>query len=127
VTQVVLPSEVLVRRRDEVAVVGAAWESYARGTGTKRTAEELGLPAETVRGWLRRLRHLVRTLAMAHRGADDRGRSRLGLALIAATARAEGWDADADLWRFAAYRSQGRLLLCNTSWPFEQPSYRPMG
>ena len=56
VTQVVLPPEVLLRRRDSVAVVGEAWRCFAGGAGSRRVARLLGVPVETVRGWLRRLR-----------------------------------------------------------------------
>src|ERR1700677_2469583 len=38
VTQVVLPADVLVRRRDAVVVVGRAWRSFAGGSGARRVA-----------------------------------------------------------------------------------------
>lgn len=127
VTHVVLPPEVLVRRRDEVAIVGAAWERYVAGYGVRPTAEALGLPLETVRGWLRRLRQLARAATSGHPGASERSNLQRALALLAASARDEGWNAEADLWRFAAFRSQGTLLLRNASWPFEAVAEPPMG
>lgn len=53
-THVLLPDELLLRRRDEVEVIGAALVAHAAGEGHRRIAERLGVPAATVRGWLRR-------------------------------------------------------------------------
>lgn len=53
-TSVLLPDRFLVRRVDEAAVIGAALVAKAAGAGHRRIASELGRPAETVRGWLRR-------------------------------------------------------------------------
>jgi hypothetical protein len=44
------------RRPDTVETVGAALLSAARGLGHRRVADEVGLPATTVRGWLQRAR-----------------------------------------------------------------------
>lgn len=127
VTQVVLPADVLVRRRDGVAVVGRAWRSFAGGSGARRVARQLHLPMGTVRGWLRRLRELVRLRygtgpgsgggagARGVRGSDLHGLGR-ALTYVVAEADRNGCHQEGDLWRFVAYRSQGRLL-CNTSWP----------
>jgi hypothetical protein len=54
VTHVLLPDLCLLRRRDEVAVIGTALEAKARGRGHRPIAEVLGVPKDTVRGWLRR-------------------------------------------------------------------------
>jgi hypothetical protein len=54
VTHVLLPVDVLLRRADAVAVIGAALVWAAAGWGHRRVAERLGRPAATVRGWLRR-------------------------------------------------------------------------
>jgi transposase len=51
---VLLPEVVLLRRRDEVAVIGEAIEANVAGEGCRRIASRLGVPADTVRGWLRR-------------------------------------------------------------------------
>ncbi|MCU1374483.1 MAG: hypothetical protein JWO68_1769 [Actinomycetia bacterium] len=114
VTHVVLPPDALLRRRDGVAVVGRAWRSAAAGAGARRVAHQLGVPMETVRGWLRRLRVLVQE---AYGGPTDGHQDRLrrGLAFLTAEADAAGCRDEADLWRFVAFRSQGRLL-CNTNW-----------
>lgn len=53
-THVLLPDLVLLRRRDEVSVIGAAIEAKVRGEGHRLIAGRLGVPADTVRGWLRR-------------------------------------------------------------------------
>lgn len=55
-TQVLLPDDLLVRRRDEAAVIGSALLAHAGGKGHRVIAEAVGVPAETVRGWLRRFR-----------------------------------------------------------------------
>lgn len=54
VTHVLLPAVVLLRRRDLVAVVGAALVAKARGSGARPIAALLGRTVDTVRGWLRR-------------------------------------------------------------------------
>lgn len=119
VTHVVLPPEVLVRRRDEVVVVGRAWRALAAGAGTRRVARALGVPNETVRGWSRRLRARAAPVPVEAASAPpprQRGVSHLRrrLAALEAAARRAGWTAEEDLWRFASSCSQG-LLLSNTS------------
>jgi Homeodomain-like domain len=55
VTHVLLPVTALLRRADAAAVIISALAAKAqRGFGFRRIAAELGRPAETVRGWLRR-------------------------------------------------------------------------
>jgi hypothetical protein len=49
-----LPARLLLRRADEAPVIGAALTAAARGPGHRRVARELGVPEDTVRGWLRR-------------------------------------------------------------------------
>jgi hypothetical protein len=53
-THVLLPDVALVRRRDEVAVIGAAIEALVAGYGHRPIAERVGVAKDTVRGWLRR-------------------------------------------------------------------------
>lgn len=53
-THVLLADIALLRRQDEVAVIGAAIEARVGGEACWRIAARLGLPAGTVRGWLRR-------------------------------------------------------------------------
>jgi hypothetical protein len=58
---VLLPASVLLRRADAVTVIGTALLAKATGAGHRRIAAVLGVPASTVRGWLRRV------VAVAHR------------------------------------------------------------
>lgn len=53
-THVLLPDLVLLRRQDEIGVIGSAIEASVAGRGYRRIAGGLGVPADTVRGWLRR-------------------------------------------------------------------------
>jgi hypothetical protein len=54
ITHVLLPAHVLPRRTDCAPVILGALLSKADGRGHRSIAAELGLPAGTVRGWLRR-------------------------------------------------------------------------
>src|SRR5687768_2398352 len=53
-THVLLPELCLLRRRDAVAVIGVALAARAAGAGHRPIAGRLGVPKDTVRGWLRR-------------------------------------------------------------------------
>ena len=56
-THILLPSWAVPRRADAVGMIArAAAASALHGTGSARLGAELGVPAATVRGWLRRLR-----------------------------------------------------------------------
>lgn len=46
-THVLLPVIALLRRRDVIAVIGAALMAKAAGRGYRRIARELGVPADT--------------------------------------------------------------------------------
>jgi hypothetical protein len=50
---VLLPVTALLRRADVAEVVGAALAAKAAGAGWRTIAGGLGVPGETVRGWLR--------------------------------------------------------------------------
>jgi hypothetical protein len=54
-THVLLSDRALVRRQDEVAVIGAALVAMVAGRGHRRVAADAGLPVSTVRGWRRAL------------------------------------------------------------------------
>jgi transposase-like protein len=53
-THVLLPEIAVLRRHDEVLVIGAAIVASLAGWGYRRIARRHGVPADTVRGWLRR-------------------------------------------------------------------------
>jgi len=53
-THVLLPSVALLRRVDLARVIGLALLAKTAGRGHRQAAAELGVPATTVRGWLRR-------------------------------------------------------------------------
>lgn len=134
VTQVLLPVTVLCRRAYAVEVVGAALVARAGGAGHRPIGAELGVPADTVRGWLRvaggRL-EAVRThlLGVAARAGVDLSVPRslgcpwrdllaaLGAALVAVTGRfgPVGVLGPVTAWQVAAACSGGRLLA--PGWP----------
>lgn len=55
-TSVLLPDVCLKRRLDAIDVIGAALDASRQGRGTRRIASGLGVPASTVRDWLRAFR-----------------------------------------------------------------------
>jgi len=128
-THVLLPDVCLLRRRDGVAVIGRAIEARVAGLGHRPIAERLGVPKDTVRGWLRRFAaraeqvrvHFTRwavaldpelgPVLPAGGGIAD------ALEVIAVAARA--WVlrfGSREAWRIVSALSGGRLL-CNTSSP----------
>ena len=58
-TRVLLPADLLVRRGDDVSVIGRVLADAARGHGHRRIAAALGRSEDTVRDWLRRFRGLA--------------------------------------------------------------------
>jgi transposase-like protein len=128
-THVLLPDACLLRRRDAVAVIGAALLAKAGGEGYRPIAERLDVPKETVRGWLRRFARD----AEAVRGHFSQWALALDVGL-GPVAPAGGAFADAlavvgvaarafvlrfgpgDAWAIAA-RLSGGGLLCHTSCP----------
>lgn len=54
-TQVLLPTELVVRRADSTEVIGTALAAKANGAGFRTVAAQLGRSASTVRRWLRRV------------------------------------------------------------------------
>jgi hypothetical protein len=122
-THVLLPDVGLLRRRDEVAVIGAAIEAKVCGWGYRRIAARLAVPADTVRGWLARFAQraeLVRTHFTRCAVALD---AELGAVLPAVSGVADALEAIAvacrawvlrfgpgDLWPIAGVLSGGVLL-----------------
>jgi len=130
-THVLLPVDTLVRRRDEVAVIGAALVAWLGGAGHRRIASGLGVPADTVRGWLRRFAVRAEDVRvhfwrLAHRldaslGAIEPRGSQVADALeaigVAAAAAVRRFGPAGSLWAFVSGATGGRLL-CNTSCPY---------
>jgi hypothetical protein len=122
-THVLLPDVALLRRQDEVAVIGAAIEANVAGEGYRRIASRLGVHADTVRGWLRRIvEHAGRIRAHFTRcavvldpelGAVLPAGSGVADALEAIAVAARAWVlrfGAGDLWRIASVLSGGLLL-----------------
>lgn len=63
-THVLLPDDLLVRRRDDISVIGSALVAHGGGEGHRPIAKRLGLPAATVRGWFRRFRTRAEIIAV---------------------------------------------------------------
>ena len=118
-----LPDVLVSRRVDLASVIGWALEAKAAGVGHRPIAGQLGVPAATVRGWLRRAaatggQVAVRLLKVA-READPAGRDPPGgggIAMLVGTAAAaaQAWsglsDEPVEVWRFAVAHTAGRLL-----------------
>ena len=127
-THVLLPDLCLLRRQDEVAVIGEAIEASVAGEGHRPIAERLGVPAGTVRGWLRRFvgrAELIRVLFTRCAVALD---PMLGSVLPAGSGVADALEAVAvagrawvlrfgprPVWQIVNRLSAGGLLSRNTS------------
>lgn len=134
-THVLLPAVMLERRAYPVTVIGAALRAAVDGHGHRRIGGALGVPADTVRGWLRRLRARADDLAvyctqLAYRFDAGLGRleppagwssplhAAVGLLAAAAAALQRCFAAPlADRWQAASAVTSG-LLLANTSRPY---------
>ena len=130
VTHVLIGSNSLLRRRDQVEVIGVALTAKAQGAGHRLVALSVGVPVSTVRGWLRRfavnaamvrvwftvLAHdldpLLGPIGPAGTAVGDAVEA-IGVAARAAVLRLGPVGA----WRFASLASGGRLLS-NTGWPW---------
>lgn len=129
-THVLLPAWCLLRRRDEVAAIGAAIEARVAGRGHRPIAAGLGVPKDTVRGWLRRFARdapgiRVQFSRWAFALDPELGRvapagSAIGDALEAVGVAVRAWVlrlGPGDSWQIAS-RLAGGVLLCHTSCPF---------
>jgi hypothetical protein len=134
VTHVLLPVTMLARRGYGVEVIGAALLARANGGGHRSIAERLGVPAATVRGWLRVmaarlepvrlfLLRLARRAGVDQRLPETLGSpwrdllAALGAAMSAVTGRfgPVGVLGPVTAWQVAAACSTGRLLA--PGWP----------
>lgn len=123
-THVLLPARVLLRRVDEVTVIGAALLAKAGGCGHRQIATRLGRVASTVRGWLRRIGQVAeRVLAVLGVVAAEFGTEFVPPAptvdpvaavveMVGALARAAvgRLGGSCSSWRLAAVLCGGRLL-----------------
>lgn len=129
-THVLLPDCCLLRRRDEIAVIGEALVAKAGGEGHRGIAERLGVPKDTVRGWLRRLAADAETIRAhfarwavaldAEQGPVLPAGSGVADAVEAVAVAARAWVLRFGVravWPLVAVLSGG-VLLCNTSCPF---------
>jgi hypothetical protein len=127
---VLLAELCLLRRRDGVAVIGGALVAKAAGDGHRGIAARVGVPKDTVRGWLRRF--TVRAEAIRAHFArwafalDPElapivpAGSGLGDAVEAIAVAARAWAlrfGPRAVWSLVAVLSGG-VLLCHTSCPF---------
>lgn len=127
-THVVHAVQLAPRHAYGTEVVHAALLSGAAGRGHRAVAAELDLPADTVRGWLRRAHQAaeaVRIQAVQLIVALDQDRmprtvhpSRLGDALdalgTAAHLVAQRWKVRAPLWQVAHVITRGSLLAASS-------------
>jgi transposase-like protein len=132
-THVLLPEVALLRRQDEVSVIGEAIEASVAGVGYRRIAARVGVAADTVRGWLRRFAeradqiraHFTRCAVVLdpELGAVLPAGSGVADALEAIAVAARAWVlrfGPAEPWQVASRLSGGVLLATRTSacsWP----------
>ena len=134
VTHVLLPAMCLLRRRDGVEQIGSALLAFGDGGGHRSIADRLGVPASTVRGWLRRFNAKAAFLAgqfvavarrldpsLGHiRGRGSPARKVLEAVGVAAAAAVRRFG-PGNRWFFVSAVSGGRLLS-NTNSPFQANS-----
>jgi hypothetical protein len=133
VTHVLLPEIGLARRRDSVLDIGAALVAKATGWGHRPISARLGMPASTVRGWLRRFAaiaervraHFIRwaaaldpTLGPVEPGGSPFADAVGAIGVAAATAVRRLGPRPA--WQVASVLTGG-ALLSNTSCPWVTP------
>jgi hypothetical protein len=127
-THVLLADLCFLRRQDEVEVIGRAVEAHVAGEGHRPIAARLGVPAGTVRGWLRRFEanaEAIRALFTRCAVALD---PMLGPIVAAGSVVVDALEAIAvagrawvlrfgpqPVWRIVGRLSAGGLLMRNTS------------
>jgi len=118
-----LPDVLVTGRVDLASVIGWALEAKAAGKGHRPISADLGVPASTVRGWLRRAactggRTASRLLGVMAKAAPA-ARAPPAVGPVATLVVAVGAAASAfaglsgepvDPWRFAVVHTSGRLL-----------------
>ena len=132
VTHALLPAFVLAWRLDAAETIGSVIAAVAGGAGGVRpSAERLGIPHTTARGWCRRFAARAPALGVAFaalavelggepvRPPADAGRFALAAvgAAFDAAAGLPGWRV-LGTWRFASAVTGGRLIAANTISPW---------
>jgi hypothetical protein len=131
---VLLPVTVLLRRADAAKVIWAALVARAGGQGHRTIAALVGVPASTVRGWLRRMSTRLESVRVHFTGAARRAGvdqaapdatgsgwgdvvAAVGAAFVAVTSRfgPGGLVGAVTVWQVASASSGGRLLA--PGWP----------
>jgi Domain of unknown function (DUF6431) len=126
-THVLLPDATLLRRQDEVGVIGAAIEAKVAGQAYRRIASRLGVQADTVRGWLRRFAERAELIRAHFTRCAVALDPELGPVLPAGNGIADALEVIAvavrawvlrfgpdDPWRIASRLSSGVLLATRT-------------
>jgi len=137
-THALLPSFLLARRLDAVAVVGGGLADAVNGLGARTSATALDVPHTTVRDWRRRHRRRAEMLAAGFGAyAADLGIAHVPLPVdpqqASLTAMAAAWDqarrrfggSVVELWRFVGAVTGGELLGTTTSPPWAAVGGRP--
>jgi hypothetical protein len=114
VTQILLPTELTVRRADSTEVIGNALLAKANGAGVGTIAARLDRPASTVRRWLRRARE-PHAQWLYQRGVDRAAEIDRELLALPAQQQTPLWHA-LNLLAGAALRYRERLGLTHSLW-----------
>lgn len=118
-----LPDVLVSGRVDLASVIGWALEAKAAGVGHRSIAARLGVPASTVRGWLRRAaqcgagvagRLWARAAAADPAVRDPPGAGPIQQLVVGAYLAARAWSGLAEepveVWCYAVMVAGGRLL-----------------
>jgi len=127
-THVLLADVCLMRRQDEVEVIGWAIEAHVAGEGHRPIAGRLGVPVGTVRGWLRRFDQRAEQVWALFTRCAVALDPELGSVLPAGSVVADALEAigvagrawvlrfgPRPVWRIVSRLSAGGLLARNTS------------
>ena len=126
VTQILLPTELLVRRADSTAAIGNALVAKAGGAGFRSIAARFGRPESTVRRWLRAVREphaqwlyqrgvdsaVLVDVELLDRPTPQRTTLGHGLNLLAGAAvrLRDSFDISDPVWSLIGFFAHGRLL-----------------
>ena len=128
-SHVLLPVFALLRRADAAVVIGAGLAGKAAGSGARTIAGRLGVPAATVRGWLRRFAARAAAVRLVFTGllvdldpdpvVPDAAGSVFADAIAAIAGFAQAverrWPVPVGMWQCACAACGGRLLA--PGWP----------